>query len=341
MSRRRDPIQRREDGDIQLHDIVEWEPKTVLDQVIYYTYSLGIRVFIVSFAAILLCWQLALKGGDALATDPFTLTFIALSAVPALALAAFVWYADVTSTPSPRVIAVSFLLGMAFVSIAGLLNPWLGNALISAFSHYDIWQAVAASVLFFVVIAPVEESLKLLAVQFYAYRTTEFESVLSGAVFGAAAGLGFATMENAFYITQVIGESGSLSSTGTQGRTIATVRALVGPGHVIYSAFTGYYLGLARFNRRYAGPVVLKGLSIAILLHAGYNVLVSEQALHLPGYLVDVAGLSEFAAVFTFVVAYNGILTILLVYKLSKYRTVYRKTHDDETIQSELTEFEP
>ena len=70
---------------------------------------------------------------------------------------------------------------------------------------------------------------------------------------------------------------------------------------VIYSAFAGYYLGLARFNRRYAGPVVLKGLAIAVSLHALYNVLVSTEALHAPGY---------------------------------------RATRDDDPIGSELTEFE-
>lgn len=41
-----------------------------------------------------------------------------------------------------------------------------------------------------------EESVRLLAVRLYAYNDARFAAVIDGAVCGAIAGLGFATIEN-------------------------------------------------------------------------------------------------------------------------------------------------
>lgn len=56
-----------------------------------------------------------------------------------------------------------------------------------------------------------EESVKLLAVRLYAYNDARFAAVIDGAVCGAIAGLGFATIENGIHISGVVGEVGSLS----------------------------------------------------------------------------------------------------------------------------------
>ncbi|MEF8908417.1 MAG: PrsW family glutamic-type intramembrane protease, partial [Haloarculaceae archaeon] len=102
-------------------------------------------------------------------------------------------------------------------------------------------------------------------------------------------------------------------------------------------ALAGYYLGLARFNREYAGPLVLKGLLIAVGAHALYNILASE----LPEVLAATFGLSTFGAFVGFVVVYDGLLVLVLLRKLSRYRTAYRATRPRDTYGSELTEFDP
>jgi RsiW-degrading membrane proteinase PrsW (M82 family) len=337
---RQDPVQQRDDDGLELHDIVEWTPQTLTDRLVFSLYSTGFRVALVVLAVGVLLQQFNNRGGRTLVTDPVILGFIALSVLPALILVGYVWYADVTSTPSVRLLGITFLLGTVLASVAGIANGVFGRPLIRQLSLYDVPSPVVVTLLFVLVVAPIEEMTKLLAIKLYAGRSPEFDSVITGAVLGATAGLGFATMENAFYITRVVEDAGSLSETASEGGAIAAVRALVGPGHVLYSAFAGYYLGLARFNRRYAGPIVLKGLLLAVFLHAWYNVLVSTEVLYAPGYLVDLVGFSERAAIFTFVLAYNGVLVLLLIHKLSQYRSVYRDAHGEQTIQSELTEFD-
>jgi RsiW-degrading membrane proteinase PrsW (M82 family) len=96
----------------------------------------------------------------------------------------------------------------------------------------------------------------------------------------------------------------------------ATARAFVGPGHVIYSAFAGYYLGLAKYNPGSRGPIVVKGLLVAVGIHALYNTLVSTLV---PGGLAFVA----------FVVAYDGLFFAVLVRKVARYRRYYRQAQTD------------
>ncbi|MFC7176011.1 PrsW family intramembrane metalloprotease [Halosegnis marinus] len=178
---------------------------------------------------------------------------------------------------------------------------------------------------FYLVVAPVEEFVKWLAVRVYAFEGAGFDAVVDGAVYGAVAGLGFATVENALYITQGALEAGALA--GAQPFTSAAVgtsvsRAFVGPGHVIYSAFAGYYLGLAKFNREDAGPIVVKGLLVAALIHATYNSLVNV----VPGLLGSaLPGVPGFLLLFAFILVYDGVFGYLLYRKLSRYRSHYRR----------------
>jgi RsiW-degrading membrane proteinase PrsW (M82 family) len=105
------------------------------------------------------------------------------------------------------------------------------------------------------------------------------------------------------------------------GTGITTIRALAGPGHVIYSAFAGYYLGLAKFNEEYAGPLVVKGIFIAAVIHGIYN---TSATVLVPAVASLFDGASVFLVFLGFVVVYDGLFGYLLVRKLSKYNRAYR-----------------
>ena len=343
--RRRDPVQRQADGSRDLQEVADWEPRSLVDRLVYRVYAAAApvaRAALVALAALILLTQVALGGFGAL-DDPVVGVFVVLSVVPALLLAAYIHYADITTDEPLRLLVGTFVLGLLFAGFAGVLNAVLGGLLVSLLGEFvfglvgsvETTRSVLFAVFFIVVVAPVEEGVKLLAVRLSAYRTPQFDAVVDGAVYGAAAGLGFATIENALYITGVIGPAGGDALVA--GGAITTVRALAGPGHVIYSALAGYYLGLARFNREYAGPLVLKGLLIAIGAHALYNILASE----LPELLAATFGVSTFAAFVGFVVAYDGLLVAVLLRKLSRYRAAYRATRPRDTYRSELTEYDP
>ncbi len=334
MARRRDPIERADDGSRDLQDVSTWEPRSALDRLscsIYAGASYGVQGIVVLAA---LGITLALLAGPAVLVvdEPIVAGFFALSVVPALGLAAYIWYADITTRQPLWLLVATFVLAVLFATFAVFTNA-AGSAILRPI------PVVGTVLFFYLVVGPVEEAVKLLAVRVLAYRHRSFDAVIDGAVFGAVAGLGFAAIENAFYI------SGEIASIGTEGSVIAagagitTVRALVGPGHVIYSAIAGYYLGLARFNPAYAGPLVVKGLLVASLAHATYNTTVGV----VPGVVAVLYPIPVDVAFVAYVVLFDLAIGYYLYRKIARYRRRYREVRgiSESDLSSELTEFDP
>jgi RsiW-degrading membrane proteinase PrsW (M82 family) len=335
MGEERDPIERSSTSLKDSYDITTWEQRNWLDTLsvlIYKFITNATRAVTVAVAFVLL---LLIVGVSTL-TDPQVGILTALSAVPALGLAAYVWHSDVTGSEPISLLVATFLLGVLMANFAAVANSFL--------KPYFRPLAFAGSVVFFfLVVGPVEETVKLLAVRLHAYRSDNFDAVLDGAVYGAMSGLGFAFIENALYISRQVSVTEldlGLALIGLGGG-IVPVRALVGPGHVIYSAFAGYYLGLAKFNSEDAGPIVIKGLIIAATIHATYNSTVGIGT----GLLSHFLGLPSMVAFILFIVLYDGFFGYLLYRKIKQYRNAYRTAHEDsaedaDALSSSLEEYE-
>jgi RsiW-degrading membrane proteinase PrsW (M82 family) len=336
MSRRRDPVEERADDSLDLYDVATWERRGPLDTVaagIYRLLVASTRLFVVGVALLILVGI----GGLSALTDPQIGALTLLSALPALALAIYVRRTDVTSGEPLSLLVATFLLGVLTANFAAVFNSitrpafsglgFLGNALF-----------------FFLIVGPIEETVKLLAVRLYAYGTDHFEAVVDGAVYGAVAGLGFATIENALYITQNL-DAPMATGVGLgligAGGNITAIRALAGPGHVIYSAFAGYYLGLAKFNRENRGPIIVKGLLVAALIHALYNTSVGIGS----GLIAFATGLPQLPSFLVYVLIYDGVFGLILFRKIRRYSRTYSEVHEEEEIEesaleAEMTEFE-
>lgn len=308
-----DPVEEASRDGRDLYDVATWEPRTIMDRVavaLHGALAGGARLAVVLLAAVVFLAQIG--GVVWLASQRPTLGAVALlSALPAFVLVAFVWKQDIVDKEPLDTLAITFVLSVLFASFAATIN----TVLQSTFRSIPL---VGMALFFFLVVAPVEEVVKWLAVRLHAYRRPEFDSVIDGAVYGAVAGLGFATIENTLYVVQGFLRAQEAGATQAIGAALgtATSRALAGPGHVIYSAWAGYYLGLAKFNRENRGPIVVKGLLIAALLHGTYNVAVTYAPLGLlPGW-----------GYLGFVVLFDGLFFYLLYRKLARYRDSYADT---------------
>lgn len=304
-----------------LYGITSWESRSLLDRVSVGVYWLAVRTGQVLLILIALLIFVGV-GGLGVVREPSLGVLTLLSALPALALAGYVWYSDVTTSEPLSLLAATFILGVLTAGFAAVLNSMF-QPLFAALG------GLGMVLFFFLVVGPVEETVKLLAVRLYAYDDPRFAAVVDGAVYGAVAGLGFATIENAIYISGVVGDVGGLSL-GLDligiGGDITTTRALAGPGHVVYSSFAGYYLGLAKFNPGDRGPIVVKGLIIASVIHATYNATVGLGS----GAIQAVTGLPQLPAFFVFVVVYVGGFGYLLYRKIHQYNEVYETAHSNE-----------
>ncbi len=100
-------------------------------------------------------------------------------------------------------------------------------------------------------IALVEEGFKYLAVKKVAYRHAEFNEPYDGIMYAVVASLGFASIENIFYVLP-------------QGLSTGILRMFTAvPLHAMCGVMMGFYIGLAKFT---ADPKKAKGyLVIAVL----------------------------------------------------------------------------
>jgi len=315
MQRPRDPVQRATDGR-DLYDVATWEVRSRLDRFaagLYRALLTSARAAVVLLAVLILLAQLTLTG-VATFDNPVLGAYILASVVPALALATYVWKSDATMHEPLRPLVITFMLGFLLAGFAALLNSQLQGT-------FEAIPLVGLVLFFYLVVGPVEETVKWLAVRLYAYRSDRFAAVVDGAVYGAVAGLGFATIENTIYLTQE-----SIHAAGTGASVVllqtAAARTFAGPGHVIYSAFAGYYLGLAKFNPENRGPIVVKGLLVAVFIHGTYNTAVTYLPV-LTGLVPSLATLPDGSTFIGFVVLYDGFFGYLLYRKLARYRSTY------------------
>ncbi len=335
MSRKRDPVERASTADADLYDVSTWEPRSSADRLaiwLYATIRYSLQAIVLTIT-VLVTVSLLVPPTVLLLDEPLMGVFFALSAIPAGLLALYIWYADITTTEPIGLLIGTFMLTILLATFAAIVNT-IGGALLQPI------PLVGMILFFYLIVGPVEEAVKLLAVRLLAYRSRSFDAVIDGAVYGAVAGLGFATIENVFYITQVVATAGTEGGLFATATGITTVRALVGPGHVIYSAIAGYYLGLAKFNPDYAGPLVLKGLLVAAFVHGTYNVTVQVG----PGLLALSTPLTPDLAFVAYVILFNALIGYYLYRKITRYRQTYRAVRsnaDGSDHTPELTEFEP
>ncbi len=208
----------------------------------------------------------------------FISLFLAVAA--AFSFALLIYWIDRYEKEPIRLLVGVFFWG-AFIAGGGafLLNTTFGIGFYLVTNNAGLTDLVSGSV-----VAPiVEESLKGLAVLLiFLFFRQEFDSLLDGLVYAGITALGFAAVENAYYIYNY----GWLDS-GWEGIfLLAFIRIiLVGWQHPFYTAFTGLGLAFSRLSRQ----GVLRFLSIP----AGYALAVLTHSLHntLAYFLTGVGGL--------------------------------------------------
>ena len=132
---------------------------------------------------------------------------------------------------------------------------------------------ILPEILIAVLVAPVfEETAKYLVVRRTVYETREFNEPVDGIVYAAAAGLGFATLENVIYVFS------ALESSLVLALQTGVVRAFISvPGHVLFSVMWGYALGRARFMPPGQRPaIIFGGLVLAMAAHGLFNLLLYD-----------------------------------------------------------------
>lgn len=183
------------------------------------------------------------------------LALLIASLIPLLSLF-LIYKLDLYKTGNFRSVLICFLAGVVGFWAAAMINRtvlnlgWLPRASVVRYS------------------APIVEEILKGLVLLYFVRRPNFTYFVEGAIYGFAAGIGFAIFENFDYVLAAQGAGLSVAIS----RVVST--NLI---HATTCGLLGIALGLARFQRGYRKALVgLAGLLVAMLLHVGYNNMVTR-----------------------------------------------------------------
>ena len=157
--------------------------------------------------------------------------------------------------PLGNVIMV-FLGGFLAVIPVALIEVGI-SAMLGISGNIDtLYEAVSSS---WFVAGILEEFAKFSVVLFAVYYTKEFDEPIDGIVYSSAAALGFASLENFFYISRM-------------GIGVILIRGpLSTAAHMLFSAFWGYGLGRGKFHPKIARRLAISGLLLAAGAHGLFD----------------------------------------------------------------------
>ncbi len=122
-----------------------------------------------------------------------------------------------------------------------------------------------------------EELFKYLAFFFIFWSHRNFNELFDGIIYASYISLGFAAVENLFYVYGYGYEVGAL-------RAFTAV-----PAHALFGITMGYYFGLAKFNKKKQTKYLWLAILIPILLHGFYDFcLMSGNGLLMFAFLIFV-----------------------------------------------------
>ncbi len=179
-----------------------------------------------------------------------------LALAPAIILMMYVYFRDKYEKEPVALILKGILLGAIIIFPVGLIEKY-----ISGFGT-GFEKIPKAAYDGFIVAGATEEVFKFLMVFILIWRNRNFNEKFDGIVYAVSVSLGFAAVENIFYVFS------------NQSMQVGLLRAFTAvPGHTIFGIVMGFYIGLARFSTNNKGKWLLRAFVVPWLIHGVYDFL--------------------------------------------------------------------
>ncbi|MBQ0138898.1 MAG: intramembrane metalloprotease PrsW [Kurthia sp.] len=184
----------------------------------------------------------------------FILLSVALA--PGLALFSFFYLKNQMATEPRKTLLQTFIYG-AILTFPIMFLQYV-------FKEEQVFTQALMQEVFFSSI--IEEFFKWLILLLVIYHHVEFDDPYDGVLYGAAISLGFASVENVFYLI-------------SYGVDTAFLRAVLPvSSHALFGVVMGYYLGKAKFNLHNRHKLFISfALVIPVILHSSYNFILVLQ----------------------------------------------------------------
>ena len=180
-----------------------------------------------------------------------------LALAPAVILMMYVYFRDKYEKEPVKLILKGILLGVVIIFPVGLIENYLIG--------FGTGLAKIPKAAFdgFIVAGATEEAFKYFVVFILIWRNRNFNEKFDGIVYAVSVALGFAAIENLFYV---------FSENSMQVGLLRAFTAV--PGHTIFGIVMGFYLGLARFSIKYRSKYLLLAFIVPWLMHGFYDFLI-------------------------------------------------------------------
>ena len=192
------------------------------------------------------------------------MSLLLVTILPSILIVLFFVKSDKFKEPTKEIIKV-FFLGIFITIPAYYLNTYLS----------EIWYSTNASeglISSFLTAAPVEEGLKLSVLYFFVYKMKDFNEPIDGIVYGVTVSLGFATLENIYYVYLLADYFETTSMTLAILRSFSAI-----PAHAVFGIFMGYFFMKYVFIKK--GDNLIFAFLVPFVLHGCYNLFTSSNFL--------------------------------------------------------------
>lgn len=184
-----------------------------------------------------------------------------LAILPALIICFFIYRVDRYDKESYWQLIVCFVLGM-LVTFPAMHLEAFGESIGFAQGETHLGKLLVLS---FIVVGLTEELAKFIPLMAFGYTRKEFNEPLDGIVYSVMIAMGFATLENIIYADRF-------------GLGTTVIRAFTAvPAHAVFAVFMGYYVGLAKFNKKKRISFLAIGLLLASVIHGLYDFFILQE----------------------------------------------------------------
>lgn len=188
-----------------------------------------------------------------------TLLILTAALLPAILLWLYIWKQDPQPEPTSWLVK-AVLWGIGICLPVAILETSIGTILWGIDGQPS--SLIGTTTQAFVVAALPEESFKLFALWILLRKNPFFDEHFDGIVYAVCIGLGFAAIENVFYVFSE-----------DEWMYVAITRALLAvPGHYAFAVLMGYYYSIYHFVD-HSPKIAICILLVPIMAHGIYDAL--------------------------------------------------------------------
>ena len=190
------------------------------------------------------------------------MSLLLITVLPSILIVLYFVKSDKFKEPKNEILKV-FFLGVIIAIPAYILNTYLGEFF---YNNTKVSESIISS---FLTAAPVEEGLKLSILYYFVYKMKDFNEPMDGIVYGICVSLGFATLENFYYVYLLADYFAETPMSIAILRSFSAV-----PAHAVFGVFMGYFFMKYSFIKK--GDNLLFAFLVPFILHGCYNLFAAS-----------------------------------------------------------------